>query len=93
MTRFVEWLAADLYRRGTRFAFGVPGGGVSLDLLDAAQTNGMRSVITAREDAAAIMAWQGGSPMPQASRSQPRAQGSLPQRTDWPRRSWIGCRL
>ncbi len=56
MTRFVEWLAADLYRRGTRFAFGVPGGGVSLDLLDAVQTNGMRSVITAREDAAAIMA-------------------------------------
>jgi acetolactate synthase-1/2/3 large subunit len=56
MTRFVEWLAADLYRRGTRFAFGVPGGGVSLDLLDAVQAAGMQSVITAREDAAAIMA-------------------------------------
>lgn len=56
MTRFVEWLAADLYRRGTRFAFGVPGGGVSLDLLDAVQNKGMRTVVTAREDAAAIMA-------------------------------------
>lgn len=56
MTRFVDWLAEDLYRRGTRFAFGVPGGGVSLDLLDAVQRQGMQSVITAREDAAAIMA-------------------------------------
>lgn len=56
MMRFVDWLAEDLYRRGTRFAFGVPGGGVSLDLLDAVQRQGMQSVITAREDAAAIMA-------------------------------------
>jgi acetolactate synthase-1/2/3 large subunit len=54
--RFVDWLAAELFRRGTRFAFGVPGGGVSLDLLAAAQSAGMRTVITAREDAAAIMA-------------------------------------
>jgi len=53
---FVDWLAAELFRRGTRFAFGVPGGGVSLDLLAAAQSAGMRTVITAREDAAAIMA-------------------------------------
>lgn len=54
--RFVDWLARDLARRGTRFAFGVPGGGVSLDLLAAAHGAGMRTVVTAREDAAAIMA-------------------------------------
>ena len=54
--RFVDWLADELFRRGTRFAFGVPGGGVSLDLLAAAQSAGMRTVITAREDAAAMMA-------------------------------------
>ena len=53
--RFVDWLADDLYRRGTRFAFGVPGGGVSLDLLSAARNAGMRTVIAAREDAAAMM--------------------------------------
>lgn len=53
--RFVDWLAVELFRRGTRFAFGVPGGGVSLDLLAAAQGAGMRTVITAREDAAAMM--------------------------------------
>ena len=53
--RFVDWLADELYLRGTRFAFGVPGGGVSLDLLSAAQNAGVRTVITAREDAAAIM--------------------------------------
>ena len=54
--RFVDWLALELAARGTRFAFGVPGGGVSLDLLAAAQEAGIRTVITAREDAAAMMA-------------------------------------
>ena len=53
--RFVDWLADELYGRGTRLAFGVPGGGVSLDLLSAAQNAGMRTVIAAREDAAAMM--------------------------------------
>lgn len=53
---FVDWLAVELFRRGTRFAFGVPGGGVSLDLLAAVQTAGMQTVVTAREDAAAMMA-------------------------------------
>ena len=54
--RFVDWLAAELAARGTRFAFGVPGGGTTLDLLMALHAAGIRSVITAREDAAAIMA-------------------------------------
>ena len=53
--RFIDWLTDDLCRRGTRFAFGVPGGGVSLDLLSAAQNAGIRTVIAAREDAAAMM--------------------------------------
>lgn len=55
-TRFVDWLAADLARRGSRFAFGVPGGGTTLDLLLSLQVAGLRSVVTAREDAAVIMA-------------------------------------
>lgn len=54
--QFVDWLAQDLARRGTRFAFGVPGGGVSLDLLAAAHGAGIQTVVTAREDAAAMMA-------------------------------------
>ena len=54
--RFVDWLARELAARGTRFAFGVPGGGVTLDLLAATQATGIRTVITAREDAAAMMA-------------------------------------
>lgn len=58
--RFVDWLAADLAGRGTRFAFGVPGGGTSLDLLMALRGAGIRSVVTAREDAAVMMAGVGG---------------------------------
>lgn len=54
--RFVDWLTRDLAARGTRHAFGVPGGGVSLDLLDAARLAGIAPVVTAREDAAAMMA-------------------------------------
>lgn len=54
--RFVDWLAVELFRRGTRFGFGVPGGGVSLDLMAAAQGAGIRTIVTAREDAAVMMA-------------------------------------
>lgn len=54
--RFVDWLTRELAARGTRHAFGVPGGGVSLDLLDAARAAGIAPVVTAREDAAAMMA-------------------------------------
>jgi len=53
---FVDWLTLELVRRGSRYAFGVPGGGVSLDFIAAAQRAGMHTVITAREDAAAMMA-------------------------------------
>ena len=54
--RFVDWLASQLAQAGTRFAFGVPGGGSSLDLLHALRTHGVQTVLSAREDAAAIMA-------------------------------------
>ncbi len=53
---FVDWLVARLYEAGTRRLFGVPGGGTSLDLIDAATRQGMQMVLTAREDAAVIMA-------------------------------------
>lgn len=53
---FIDWLVDRLHREGTRLAFGVPGGGTSLDLIDAARRRGIRMVLTAREDAAVIMA-------------------------------------
>ncbi len=53
---FVHWLAQRLYKAGTRHLFGVPGGGTSLDLIDAASSQGIELVLTAREDAAVIMA-------------------------------------
>jgi acetolactate synthase I/II/III large subunit len=55
-TAFVDWLAGRFHRAGTRLMFGVPGGGTSLDLIDAARRHGIRMVLTAREDAAVIMA-------------------------------------
>ena len=58
--RFVDWLADDLAARGSRFAFGMPGGGTTLDLLLALRAAGIDLVVTAREDAAVIMAGVGG---------------------------------
>jgi acetolactate synthase-1/2/3 large subunit len=55
-TTFVDWLAGRLAEAGLRWAFGVPGGGGSLDLLDALRARKVDTVITAREDAAVIMA-------------------------------------
>ena len=54
--RFVDWLAARLSMAGTGRAFGVPGGGSSLDLLTALREHGIETLVTAREDAAVIMA-------------------------------------
>lgn len=53
---FVDWLVARLRQRGTKRFFGVPGGGTSLDLIDAARRHDIDLVLTAREDAAVIMA-------------------------------------
>ena len=53
---FVDWLAQQLHSMGTRYLFGVPGGGCSLDLIDATARHQIELVLTAREDAAVIMA-------------------------------------
>ncbi len=45
-----------LPRAGVRMLFGVPGGGTSLDVIEAARTIDMRFVLTATENAAAIAA-------------------------------------
>ena len=49
-------LAAALARAGTSTLFGVPGGGPNLDLVGAAEANGIRFVLAHGETAAAIMA-------------------------------------
>ena len=53
---FLDWFAARLRRAGLNRAFGVPGGGASLDLMEALRRHGVDTVITAREDAAVMMA-------------------------------------
>jgi len=53
---FVDWLARRLAKAGLRRAFGMPGGGTSLDLITALRAAGVDTVISAREDAAVIMA-------------------------------------
>jgi len=53
---FVNWLVGRYAHGGNRHIFGVPGGGSSLDLIDAARCLGVELVLTAREDAATIMA-------------------------------------
>lgn len=54
--RLVDWLVDRFYVGGVRQVFGVPGGGTSLDLMEAARRRGLQTVVTAREDAAVIMA-------------------------------------
>ena len=53
---FLDWFAARLRRAGLSRAFGVPGGGASLDLMEALHRHDVDTVITAREDAAVMMA-------------------------------------
>jgi len=53
---FVDWLARRLAEAGMRRAFGMPGGGTSLDLITALRGAGVDTIISAREDAAVIMA-------------------------------------
>lgn len=49
-------LIAAFKRRGVRRMFGVPGGGSSLDLIDAAAAAGIDFILARREDAAVMMA-------------------------------------
>ncbi len=53
---FVDWMLRRCRDHGTRRLFGVPGGGTSLDVIAAAKNQGLDPVLTAREDAAVIMA-------------------------------------
>ena len=55
-TTLAAGLAGALRARGTRRAFGVPGGGSSLDLIDALAERGIEFVLSHTETAAAIMA-------------------------------------
>lgn len=56
MVSFAEALLSALRDRGTRHVFGVPGGGSSLDLIEAAGRLGMAFVLTRGETAACLMA-------------------------------------
>jgi acetolactate synthase-1/2/3 large subunit len=49
-------LMAELHRRGVRRMFGVPGGGSSLDLIEAGASHGIDFVLARTETAAALMA-------------------------------------
>jgi acetolactate synthase-1/2/3 large subunit len=59
--RFLDWLARRLKEAGLARAFGVPGGGSSLDLMLALREAGVETVLTAREDAAVMMAGVAGT--------------------------------
>ncbi|WP_416898118.1 MAG: thiamine pyrophosphate-binding protein [Minwuia sp.] len=56
MTTFAEALVAALHARGTRHLFGVPGGGSSLDLIEACGKLGVQFVMARGETAAVLMA-------------------------------------
>jgi acetolactate synthase-1/2/3 large subunit len=51
-----DLLASRLARAGTRAVFGVPGGGSSLDIIDACARSGLRFVLAHTETGGAIMA-------------------------------------
>jgi acetolactate synthase I/II/III large subunit len=61
-----ELLIGRLKQRGLQRFFGVPGGGSSMDLIDAGRRAGLDFVLSRREDAGAIMAavtaWLSGAP-------------------------------
>ncbi len=58
---FIDWLSSQLKRAGMLYAFGVPGGGSSLDLMQALYKQKIKPVVTSREDAAVIMAGVSGT--------------------------------
>ena len=56
MPNVVELIATMLKREGVQHIFGIPGGGGSIDLLDATEKAGIRFVLATHETAAAMMA-------------------------------------
>ena len=65
-TPLADLLIGRLRRMGLRRMFGVPGGGSSMDIIDAGRRAGVDFVLSRREDAGAIMAavtaWLSGAP-------------------------------
>jgi acetolactate synthase-1/2/3 large subunit len=55
MPTVVELISTLLKREGVKYIFGIPGGGGTIDLLDAADKAGIRFVLNTHETAAAMM--------------------------------------
>jgi len=56
MATLAETIIAALHARGTRHMFGVPGGGSSLDLIEAARIVGIEFILSGSETSGAFMA-------------------------------------
>ncbi len=56
MPSVVELISSMLKREGVQYVFGIPGGGATIDLLDATEKDGIRFVLNTHETAAAMMA-------------------------------------
>ena len=55
MTTVVELISTVLKREGIQYLFGIPGGGGTIDLLDATERDGIQFVLTRHETSAAMM--------------------------------------
>ena len=55
MANVVELVSAMLKREGVRYLFGIPGGGATIDLLDATERDGLQFVLNTHETASAMM--------------------------------------
>jgi acetolactate synthase-1/2/3 large subunit len=55
MSSVVELISMMLKREGVQYIFGIPGGGGTIDLLDATEKAGIRFVLNTHETAAAMM--------------------------------------
>lgn len=53
MATVVELISAMLKREGVQYLFGIPGGGGTIDLLDATEKQGIRFVLNSHETASA----------------------------------------
>ena len=56
MATVVELISIMLKREGVQYLFGIPGGGGTIDLLDATEKDGIRFILNSHETASAIMA-------------------------------------
>lgn len=55
MANVVELVSSMLKREGVQYLFGIPGGGATIDLLDATERDGLQFVLNTHETASAIM--------------------------------------